>query len=1085
MRRRKLEALRRQGVDVPLDDETTTPPPGATEQPSSNSDLSDGMSWVNFHFVFDFFTRLSECAQATLADDDGAGIDIWSTMLVTGGCTVAAFIMRELVDRFIIPYYYLQYKKEEEVPIDSHLPFPSWELKIFEMEFLGIAEAAGFAIGSNCQEFMVTAYVALVILFLPLFLLAYIIHLGTLHYCRYEAREESIMEVFREAFRSTDEDGNPKEKGLAGRLFAAFGEIRESGEWVDIDDDEDEDEDEDGSSDGTRSEFSRQSSVANEGIRWNCIGHVFERNGWEMKSFLGRFGLLFDGFNDKAWWYGVWSMMIAVIIGMSVALITDGESSSDTVFSIYVVDLFFKVVFQPNADLIELVQELSTAGIETAQLGCVLVYVKGLVSPDWLSQAFVVFSIFGFIPSLIGTITSSLDVVTQYVFQGTSYLYAQGFTFSAIFGACGISFAGGNVPGGGGGKMNKKMINIFKENFEVKGGGVKQMRKKFRRMKRSCKCCGLLTCCCPGASSSDESSDYSDDYSDDGHYDERHGQSISASLVSGSGVHSMMSAYGPKRTNSAPAHFAQIRSASISTSASLLYSGQGGATSDVYMNAGQPSIMISFAQDDRKLTPVVHGGRQSNIRGDGRFTEIRLQRRVSTSASLEYANSDEILPPLPGDEVRRPKAGRGRRFSMPALLESQALSKLPKLGSEEDSLPPLPGMDELPALPRHRASSRSSRQPGSGYVPLRPGAIEALPRLPESEALPNLPGRGSEVPNLPGRGSRGSEALPRLPQSEALPNLPGKRSRGSEALPSLPTRHRGDDAFGNGGEALPPLPQSQHQKPGAVRRGSAIEQWKVPSRGPPPVSSPPGNGSEALPRLPGSDGPGGRRLHAPPSPSEGLQALPPSRKGGVREPHSIALLPAGVENKKSRSRLGGWNWNIFKKREITTGDVVRRRKSSMAYHSTNLELHPSMQLPKALEMGGEYGMPPLPQPSVSSSRRPGPGAEPQGLPSLPQPGGPPSRSSRSSRARGGGTSKLSSWFGFGKREGADMLPPQPKLPPVVQSRRTAKVVLEDGDLPALPSSSNARSMARSATAADDDDLPALPSSSTGFSSRRV
>jgi len=624
---------------------------------------------------------------------------------------------------------------------------------------------------------------------------------------------------------------------------------------------------------------------------------------------------------------------------------------------------------------------------------------------------------------------------------------------------------------------------------------MKTMRRKARRMKRVCKCCGLCTCCCPKGvqSSSDESSDY---YSgDEGYDDERHGQSVSASLVSGSGVHSMMSAHGPTRRYSAPAQFAQLRSASISTSASLSYSAQGGATSDVYMNAGQPSIMISFAQDDRMLTPVVHGGRQSNIRGDGRFTEIRLQRRVSTSASLEYANSDEILPPLPGDEVRRPKVGRGRRFSMPA--------NLPKLGSEEDSLPPLPGMDDLPALPRHRASSRSSRQPGSGYVPLRPGAIQALPRLPQSEALPNLPGRGSDLPALPGRGSRGSEAkaLPRLPQSEALPNLPGKRSNGSEALPRLPQSEALPNLPGkrsNGSEALPRLPTRRrddalgNQKPGAVRRGSAIEQWGVPSRGPPPVSSsPPGTGgSEALPRLPESDGPGGRRLLAPPSPSEGLQALPPSRKGVAREPHSIELLPTGGENKTSRSRLGGWNWNIFKKREVTTGDVVRRqrRKSSMAYHPTNLELHPSLQLPKALQMGDEHGMPPLPQPSASSSsRRLGPGAEPQGLPSLPQPDGPPSRSSRA--PRGGGTSKLSSWFGFGKREGADMLPPQPRLPPVVQSRRRSRVVLEDPrDLPALPSSSNVRSMAksaRSATAADDDDLPALPSSSAGFSSRRV
>jgi hypothetical protein len=39
--------------------------------------------------------------------------------------------------------------QDKEIPDILSFPFPSWELKMFDIEVMGLAEAAGFAIGSG------------------------------------------------------------------------------------------------------------------------------------------------------------------------------------------------------------------------------------------------------------------------------------------------------------------------------------------------------------------------------------------------------------------------------------------------------------------------------------------------------------------------------------------------------------------------------------------------------------------------------------------------------------------------------------------------------------------------------------------------------------------------------------------------------------------------------------------------------------------------------------------------------------------------------------------------------------------------
>lgn len=481
-RRRRLQ--RRKMGDFSPDSERRQNAALPDGQPANNAALSEGMDWFNFHFNFPAIRARSNCL-----DSVPTGVDIWSTLLVTTGVMIGVFLFRKFVDEVALPAFYR--RKGEAVPFDLRFPFPCWEIRILEIEFLGISEAVGFAIGTACGEFASTAFVIIVILILPLFFVAYLIQRGVTKRCHYVYNDGTPWSRF------WNEVGAKPEHALEPRSWSQFGKDlfngivlgKERGGWEPKDITEElththgtanihhtqgrtaqqsisvygagfgtQEENTDvqlhssavfvGASDFGQAAFHPNASQAPYGgsLQSHKRGtskrerrmHMRESaaHGHQIDDFVSRYGPIFDGYTPNSWWYGIFGLLMAFGIGLAVGAVQEPTTSSNSVFGLYVADLFVKFFFLPSSDVVEAVQETSTATIETSQMLITMGFSSGWVSESWFAQAFVVFNIVGFFPSVLGAMGSFSGVILEVL----NFLYRNGFSFTALFGTCSVCF---------------------------------------------------------------------------------------------------------------------------------------------------------------------------------------------------------------------------------------------------------------------------------------------------------------------------------------------------------------------------------------------------------------------------------------------------------------------------------------------------------------------------------------------------------------------------------------------------------------------------------------------------------------------
>ena len=369
-------------------------------QPGNNQEVSDGMAWANFHFDIPSIKALGGCI---INSDD---IDIFATATVCFSVMVFTWICRKFANEIVAPWWYR--RKGEEPIEDGSFPFPCWEVRVFDFMFMGISEAIGFAIGSSCPQFTYMAIVMMIVLCLPFLGIIVILKIQLHGNCDYVPAEGNIFTRFWDEVKTPDPDEDEEPRtwwGFLKSIKAGFDSARERGSWEDIEFEEDFDE------------------AANAKLPW------YRRR---YSNFCERWGGLFDGYGEHTWWYGVYGMFMALLIGLCIGVVTNPQTNSSTIMSIYFVDLIIKYAYTPNGDLIELVQEISTATLETSQLGVTWGFTYGWLSASYMEESFLVFSIMGYIPSMLGTFLDTTGTITDYIAPVFSWFYSTGCSFSAI-----------------------------------------------------------------------------------------------------------------------------------------------------------------------------------------------------------------------------------------------------------------------------------------------------------------------------------------------------------------------------------------------------------------------------------------------------------------------------------------------------------------------------------------------------------------------------------------------------------------------------------------------------------------------------
>jgi hypothetical protein len=127
---------------------------------------------------------------------------------------------------------------------------------------------------------MSAGVVACVVLFLPLFLIAYVLHIGVMKHARYVPNEGNFFTRFLEVWRENEEKRRKRfwciPYGFLLVVLEGFSAGNERGEWEEI-------EDEDG-----------------DGKDKDAPLPPFWKNPWD--RFLKRFGPLFKDFTANSWY---------------------------------------------------------------------------------------------------------------------------------------------------------------------------------------------------------------------------------------------------------------------------------------------------------------------------------------------------------------------------------------------------------------------------------------------------------------------------------------------------------------------------------------------------------------------------------------------------------------------------------------------------------------------------------------------------------------------------------------------------------------------------------------------------------------
>lgn len=361
-RRRAHIAARRQGSAT---DET------GDASGSANAEVSEGFSWANFHLL----KLPSECVEA-----NDTYLELGGTLVTCFIATMAVFGFRMFVNLAINWY---RVRKGVEPDTDGAFMFPSWEYKIFEVQFLGLAESIGFALSTDCPNYRVFGYfVLIIILFFFFFILIQLIRgIIIAKKISYEYQGKGLTEAVKYMYNYRS--GEKRWFSWLRDKSDALAEIRQLGEWVEPEEEEGEDE----------------------GTPWFYQA--------PLSKFNKRWGGAIGDFSGKSWWFGLWSISMTATLVIVLSLITDPLTNSLIALGLFAVDLFVMFAFLPISDLWDLGNALYMGFMRTTQIAMITSNLLETLGTEQMEFGFLILSFTAMVPAYITSMVGSLGQITS------------------------------------------------------------------------------------------------------------------------------------------------------------------------------------------------------------------------------------------------------------------------------------------------------------------------------------------------------------------------------------------------------------------------------------------------------------------------------------------------------------------------------------------------------------------------------------------------------------------------------------------------------------------------------------------------
>lgn len=363
--------------------------PGA--QPESSRAMSEGLHWSNFHIEFArLFPKSNSTESASRRDGDGDGgggdetlaaeqekvptgwcqiarespRELGSTLLTCAAGMVFISIAREILNRIV---YWLEKRKRPDDPpaYVPTLPFLSWEVQVFLVMYMGIAESAGEAIASNCRGYEIAG--GFVLLFQMLFLGGLMVVVSLVIRRRFIVWENVSLKDGVRQMRDAIRDS--RGKSCIHRLrviYEAWDVLNQRGDW-EVDD-------------------------------------ARMRRAKLDPTFMDRYGSVFDSCRKGAYLYSFWCLAKAIATAVILAAVFSPVVNSSLIVAINAADAAALVLWTPNTTWKLFLQDAYRALVNLATLSSALAYLQGTLSEGWFSNLVVLLSICSLVPSTLESV---------------------------------------------------------------------------------------------------------------------------------------------------------------------------------------------------------------------------------------------------------------------------------------------------------------------------------------------------------------------------------------------------------------------------------------------------------------------------------------------------------------------------------------------------------------------------------------------------------------------------------------------------------------------------------------------------------
>eukprot|EP00287_Rhodomonas_sp_CCMP768_P024366 CAMPEP_0202845074 /NCGR_PEP_ID=MMETSP1389-20130828/69071_1 /ASSEMBLY_ACC=CAM_ASM_000865 /TAXON_ID=302021 /ORGANISM="Rhodomonas sp., Strain CCMP768" /LENGTH=287 /DNA_ID=CAMNT_0049522475 /DNA_START=15 /DNA_END=878 /DNA_ORIENTATION=- len=125
------------------------------------------------------------------------------------------------------------------------------------------------------------------------------------------------------------------------------------------------------------------------------------KNGMLHTSFVDRFGSLFDSHHGRAWWYGMWSLFRALVLGVVLSAVFNPTPNAATCLALASLDTSIIMLFLPDGDWTEWIKNAYRAALNTAVVAAVLARIENVMPEYVFSNVFHYLSLAAIAPMII------------------------------------------------------------------------------------------------------------------------------------------------------------------------------------------------------------------------------------------------------------------------------------------------------------------------------------------------------------------------------------------------------------------------------------------------------------------------------------------------------------------------------------------------------------------------------------------------------------------------------------------------------------------------------------------------------------